>query len=348
MAREKTLNLELANFICTAADDKKLLDFFEERIWPLFDKSVSRSSGETYEYHFLGVKAGTIGGEACISGRLIQRMKLRARQRVSRDGKITPSEDTLESDPSSLFVLRLYDHKLLVIPEQPRSPKTGTFRWIFGKLLDDDYSEKFRELRRAFLKELGRERLSQELELEFRYLMDANYPKITFHLTTIGDKESASELLKKFDIVQSVTITARTTNNEDYELDEEMLRKQKKVLEQLGGTSSDLVVRNASDGLKKEKVKTLVNAAVESGGNTAFKVRGKGPAGEKINKSESDAQVKVSIPVASGEADRTILEKALAKFDTIVASGVVKLAEVVNGAQEKRKSEALLRKLRTE
>lgn len=347
MANRRNLeySLELGNFVCVAVQDKKLLDLFEERVWPLFSRNVTRASGETYEYQFHDIKIGKLLSDVCVYGRLVQRMKIAARQKMTIKGDLTPTNETLDSDPSSVFILRLKDHKFLVIPEQPRSPKMGTFKWIFEKLIAEEYSERFREVRKEFLDKNGKKRLSAEMELEFKNILDSLYPKIDFHLTTIGDKESASELLKKFDVVQSVSITAKVTNNEDYNLDEELLRKHRELMTQMGGVASDLTVRNSTEGLKKEKVKALVEAATESGGNTGFRVSGKGASGVKIRKSEADAQISVKIPKDEGESTKSFLEKALGKFDAIVASGVVKLATIANGDDDKKKSEAILKRL---
>lgn len=321
----RQIDLEIANFVAIFGEHK-LLDVFEDRVWPLFGQVVTRRTGETYQYQFHHVRVDTVDGAPVVTGRILARMNLRSRQRLEGQRELVPTEDSIPSDPSTIFALRLQDHKLFLMPEQPRSPRTKTVQWMFKKLFEEHRQQAWRTRREEELHRLGRGNLPREESERLRDEFDMDFPEVDFRLTSISTKNDAENLLSAFEVVRTVKITARVTNNEDIDLDEELLKRQRQVMEQAGGETSDVVFSNKKTGLKKEQVRKLVGAAAATGGNCSFKISGASTEGVAISKTENDSRVRLKVEREGGERIATLVSRAFDVLKRTLESGLFRLA----------------------
>jgi hypothetical protein len=341
---QEFLDFEVANFVCKFGNEN-MLDRFEDRVYPLFEWELEQKRGEVYKYQFLDVKLGKIDGSTCVYGRIVQRMRIKARQRL-KDEEIIPTQDTMLSDPSSIFVLRLADHRFYLIREIPRSPKTPTFQYVFRKLLEQDWDNRYDKALKEFKAEKKKQRLTKEEKTEFEAAFRKAVPEPNLHLTNISDPDALASILDAFALIQSVEVTSHVTNNEDLDLDEDMLNKHQKMLEEMNADSGNVTYKNGRQGLNKKKVSSLVNAAAKSGGNSNFRIKGKSPEGSTITKTERDSRIRLRVPKDPQDSLASLAKKAFAKLADVAAQKLIKVASVANVAAEELRATQTVERIR--
>lgn len=118
--------LEFANLVCKFGDDKNLLDFAEEIVFPaFFDDSRVRRYSDT-KYFFLDVTSFSIGrGEnevVCIAGEFVKDTEFTREQLFDRNKGLHPASGSLRTSPSSIFLLVLNNHRLVYLPKTSYAP----------------------------------------------------------------------------------------------------------------------------------------------------------------------------------------------------------------------------------
>ncbi|MDL1870917.1 hypothetical protein FBR05_01775 [Deltaproteobacteria bacterium PRO3] len=322
----KPKDVEVANFVCRFGE-KKMLSEFETRVYPLFKEEIDESYGERKGYFFYEIKLDYILKQPTIYGRLVQRLTLKSHQVFKRGIGLTRSDETLPSDPSTIFALRLSDHKFFIIPEQPRSPRMKVFEKIFTKLLNAQWYEKYSDEKKRFLKVRDRKIMNKDLLLEFNSYFEEIFPEPDFRLSPIGDAQKAEDLLDAFYILKNVKISNSQTNNEDYELDEELLQQYKLATERTHAKNSDLNFSNPKIGLEKENVKHLIGVVAKSGGNLSFSLKGKTQEGTDLVKTDHDSKVKLKILIGDNDDVRTLIEKAFTALDNAIREKIIIIAK---------------------
>src|SRR5690606_24927948 len=121
-----------------------LLDFYDELVEPAFLGDYQRSYGDT-RYLFLQTKLVDVGTpeepSPAIAGRFVKDTVLHQQQRLI-EGRLEPAEATLESAPSSLFVLVLKGHRLLYLREHRGSPDMSQFATTLERFIQYARSER--------------------------------------------------------------------------------------------------------------------------------------------------------------------------------------------------------------
>lgn len=137
----RTLSLELANFTLRFGEDHVLLDYLEEIVLPAFVEPRERLSyGSTLLFHKVKlVNAGRDGAEfPAIAGRIVKLTTIQRNQTYDRESRDLVAQPlSLESSPSSFFILILDGHKLLYIKEEKDSPTIGIFASTTEKFLTE-------------------------------------------------------------------------------------------------------------------------------------------------------------------------------------------------------------------
>lgn len=341
----KKYELEISNLIVHFGK-QELLDVFEERIWPVFDMELESHRGETYLYKFIQVGFSKIDDDYYLCGRLMQRMHIKARQRLSKGENLVSTDDEMSSDPTSIFLLRLFDHKLFLVPEQPRSPRSKTFKYVVSKLLNELYLNLYSQERANYMKKHEVKRLTKELRHKFETEFDKKYPEPDVSLNPIGSKANVDEILDVFEIVKSLRLEYHKTNNEDYELDEELITK---FGESVNRTNSDKAVqeyRNNKDGLNVESVENLVKASTQTGGNCNFSMSGVAATGEIITRTEEHTKIKPKIDAEPDWSIERFGKVAAKRLADLVDGGQIKLARVVNIEQSKELAKKIFNALK--
>ena len=111
--------MEVANFSCKSVlGDLELLDIFNDYVFPaMSNKEVPGSkNSETLSYKFIDLQFLKIEKELLLVGRLVKNLNLQ-RQQILEGDSLVQSYETMESAPSSFFVLILNTHKLLWVRE---------------------------------------------------------------------------------------------------------------------------------------------------------------------------------------------------------------------------------------
>lgn len=320
-------DVEYNNLVLHFGADE-FLTHFEKRFMPIFKRTLKRSYGETYLYKFLDVKLIKIQEDIYLTGRLMARMNLKARQKY-KNGKLRHSSAQMTSDPTSIFAIRLVDHKVFVIPEQPRSPKSKTFAFVLSKILSNEWQSYYNHEREKFLEKKGKTRLTREEQDQFFTQFLKKYPEPILMFNPIGSPENVESLLESFHKVKSLKLTFNKTNNENYFLDELLLDLFSEAVEKTNSNTGVQEFKNNKEGLVKNSVQDLVKASTETGGNCSFVVKGVANDGQPLNRTDEHTQVKPKIEVEDATVSG-VAKKAADKLAELVLNGHINLAEITD------------------
>lgn len=346
MSKTKILNFEIANFVCKFGDEN-LLDHFIEKIYPIFNIGIDSNRGETYGFKFTNVTAQTINGTPCIVGRFVQRLRIRARQTLNKNlDDITPSNATMLSDPSSIFVLKLTDHRLFLVREIPRSPKIKQFYRVVDQLVFDLWKTEYTSSLKLYKESINKRRLTKEEREEFDRDYEVVNPRPFFQLTSIADSEKSATLIEdEFALVKSISVRAYKTNNEDGDADEELLDLHRKKMEQMRGDTGDINYKNSKDGLDKESVKKLVHAASSTSGNATYKVQGTSKDGHAITRTESDSKIQLTTQIPTNYTISDVAKAVISKANEIINNKTLKITKTVITQTEISQANSIIKKI---
>lgn len=119
----------MANFNCTFGNENKpMLEFFTEIIYPAFTTNTIREVGED-KYFFQDVKLQEINnGRIVLKGILVKKTKLEVKTEYDLNtGTIKFTDKLYDSAPISIFTLFLDNHRMLYTPNQKGSPNIRSF-----------------------------------------------------------------------------------------------------------------------------------------------------------------------------------------------------------------------------
>ncbi|MBT2119833.1 hypothetical protein KK141_22545 [Dyella sp. LX-66] len=316
MATDRTL--ELGNLVCRFGD-QVLLDFLDEVVIPAFkDSGLSRKRGNT-EYFLLGVQIanlGVHGGETYkgIAGRIVKNTRLIREQVYDKAAGLTRSRKTLRTAPSSIFVLILNQHRLLYMKEMVDSPSMSEFRstmlsffkYKHGELTDREYEA---------LKEDERGMPWGEKTSRIEFLR--KYPRPTLEIIPLSSGEDIDVFIDRYATIKYVEFLFKDRNDEvdDASFYEALQKKQ----EALGDAKLRFSDR---EGLPKEKVKSEVAAATESG-NQRVIISGVDTGGDKLVGNNDDFKIKKPVEALVGGI-KDAAKSMFTSFMELVADGVVK------------------------
>lgn len=346
MKNNKYLKFEIANFVCKFGNEN-LLDHFTEKVYPIFHETVKSTRGETYGYQFTNIEIQIVDGHPCVIGRFVQRLRIKARQTLNKNtDDIIPSNDTMLSDPSSIFVLRLQDHRLFLIQEIPRSPKIKQFSRVVDKLLFELWKTDYFLSLEMYKESIKKKRLSKKDKEEFDKNYEALHPRPFFQLTSIADSgKSVSIIEEEFALIKAISVRTYKTNNEDVDADESLLELHREKMEQLNGDTGDIQYKNKK-GLNKESVKDLVQVASSTAGNATYKVQGISKDGHSITRTESDSKVYLSAPVPVNYNIIDVAKSVFYEIKKIIKNNTIKITKEVVSEEEKQKAVDIVERLR--
>jgi len=305
--------MEIGNFVCNFGGNAVLLDHFDEIVEPALLGKHERRYGDT-RYLILNAFLVDVGTQnmpcPAVAGRFVKDTVLHQEQRLV-DGRLEPAEATLESAPSSLFVLVLRGHRLLYLREHRGSPDMSQFattverfmNWTRRSLIDKRY---------AAAREAG-ERITKKL-------LGEALPIPEISVTPVLAEESIEKFLKRFSVLKSIRISLTPTNEEpDYNEFFRVFRRQK---ESVGASKAQVEYRETtSEGLRVGPASEQLKAAVD--GQANFELEGLDQDGRPLKGDNEKFKVKVPI-----DGDRMSVEEGAASlgsaFRGLVESGSVK------------------------
>lgn len=288
--------LEFANFTCKFGESLKLLDLFQEIVFPaLKEGNFSRTlRGTDYFFintHLLTVRNYTNNAEDLVlAGRLVKNTKLK-REQIFRQGQgIIEDIDELESAPTAIFVLTLNNHRLLYMKEVAGAPDMKTFQSTCQKFLRDRH--------RVFIDDLyetskfEREHNS-DIEILTKKKLIEKYPFPELRITTLTDSTSLRNFVNQFKKIEEFTIKLLPTNNEDIDNDGfwAQLGDSK---DRMGSKYATTKFGNKKDGLDQEEVYEQSNLATELA-NSSIKMKGTDHSGGALKGNNEDFQLTVNI-----------------------------------------------------
>ncbi|MFD0893443.1 hypothetical protein KBB96_18610 [Luteolibacter ambystomatis] len=298
-------------------DNLNLLDLYDEVVKPaFFDKTLKRIYDQT-EYLLNGCalvlldqQAPTVG----IVGRLVKDTILE-REQIFDGSKLVDADGTLESSPSSMFVLILNNHRLLYVKEHRGSPSMEVFRSTIAKFLKIKHRTFIEAKFKASEEDENGKRLTKKKLVEI-------YPYPEVDLTHVGSNESVRDFIHKFKTIESVTTKLVPTNSElDNDLMFDAVRDAQK---RINSKKTTLRYEN-NEGLNKEETIDQISS-LASQGNHEFSLAGESPSGGKMKGNNDDLKIQVPIEKPSRKNKRE--SKSLyQKFVALVESNIVQVGK---------------------
>jgi len=305
--------MEVANFTCKSViGEAELLDVFEDYVFPAMKYQEVKGSrnSETLSYKFIDLEFHKIDKELILSGRLVKNLNIK-RQQILEGEELVQSYDTMESSPSSFFVLILSNHKLLWVREVPRAPLLKDFKYAVSKMLthqrsDLIYEYILKEKQNLFSSNLKKEDIERKAYGE--------YPDLDINVTPLGNKIAIKEKLAKFKNIYYVKLKALKRNNE-LASDFSALSRTMSQAQELSGAkdaTAELKI-DKKNSLNKEYITNLVQASAD--GNYEYLVKGKDDAG--IDLKESNETVSLVTEINYKEDKSENINTMYRKFMTL-------------------------------
>ena len=302
--------MEVANFSCKSIiGDVELLDIFNDYVYPaMLNQEVPGSrNSETLSYKFIDLNFIKLDKEILLFGRLVKNLNIK-RQQILEGNSLVQSFNTMESAPSSFFVLILSNHKLLWVREVPRAPLLKDFKYAITKMLNYQRSE----LVNDYVSKNKQNLLFEKNKLEeIERKAYALYPALDINVTQIGNQVKIAEKLARFNKIHNIKITALKRNNElgsDYSAFSKMLSDTQEDMK-----AKDVVTEIRGDSkhpLNKDAVTRLVQASAD--GNYDYKIKGRDQNNNEIT--ETSETLSLVTDVNFQEDDAINATSMLGKF----------------------------------
>jgi hypothetical protein len=324
-----TKTIEFANYTLNFGSDKVLLDAFESIVYPSFlDQKYIRKFKDT-EYFFTDTRLIILDDidptfigplqlnipTIALCGRIIKKTIFK-REQIFHDGELIKDPKTLESHPSSLFILILNDHRLMLCKEVPGAPTLEEFENTSKHCLAKRYNsfidyqvEKNRRLRKK-KPHVGR------LYKKEVYTM-LSIPKL--RVTPLTDPRTLSDFVELFSVVNRLSIELLPTNSENISLDD-FWRKIEEENEELNSNKAQLFFTNRNeDGLDPNAVIEKTTSATRMA-NSKIIISGKDEHGAKLSGNNDSFTLKTPSPAISSDVDQAALE-AYSSFKKLEEDG---------------------------
>lgn len=323
--RHNTINF--ANFVCKFGRYGNLLDYANEIVIPAFlDVYEARVHGDT-SYYFIETELEVIdfetGPAVSITGRFVKRTILRRTQVLHPGLGLHQDEDSMETAPSSFFILRLDIHRLIIFGETPDAPDARAFALASGASIRRKYND-FIDTQHDIINLTSKGRVTK------KSLRETHQPPsvVAVPLTTAS---TVYDFVGRYSVLQKIEFKLVRPN---HELDgKEMWQAIRGTSENLGANSTTIEHRN-SDGLDKDAAaKEIADASAT--GNQIIDLSGIDDQGNKLKGNNETYQL--SVPLEGVPENRLgLIEKLRAIFDRLVKSGEIRFDQnAVEGNSDK-------------
>lgn len=321
MGRYSSYPISVANFVCLF-DTKELLESFHDRFWPLVKTNnvIPWKRGEDISYILHGFKVVSYSGDYYLIGKIVRNMTLESIQKYDdQSEKITSRTRKLADAPSSFVLLRLFDHRLILLREMTRSPDLKKVEMVIYKALQMSRAKLKKNEEGKFKTKHRRKNLSKELRAKFEDEFDKKFPKAHFRITPIASFDLAERVLAKADVFKKLTVTLHHTNQEDPKFRHKLLQQLKTARSTIGGgktASAKAVIVDSELGLNKGEIKSIASDVAKSQGNASLAVVGEGKDGERIEIKDNEMSIKDKIPAGEAMTEEAKVVSAVKKLET--------------------------------
>ncbi len=325
---------EFANFLCHFSKDFVFLDYLEAIVLPAFTDDTmirSRGSENRRDYHFYDVNLDVLddsGDEPilAISGHFVKDVNLIRTQIYDKDKGLVEDHDSIESSPSSFFLLIINNHKLVFYPETPYAPSIGEFQSTVKRFVFDKYNG-FINNRYAALNE-NTDQTAKGGKITKKRLREEN-PQPNIQIVSLTNPQSIHDFVLQFEKLVSIDFRILRPNP-TFDA-EEAFGQLRGVLTDLGADNAKLNTSNNSDGLnKKAAIEVIDQAAL--GGNQEVSLKGNTFDGASISGNNND--FKATVPINNADGTRRSLVELLYAAMIATVSGSMNS----DGHQQKHKN----------
>ena len=283
MASNFTTKMNLANFTCKFGEKYVMLDLFEQVVFPAFMENRIRTFGDA-SYSFLDQQIAKFDDdEVCLCGRLVKDTIVE-RSQIMVDGKIVEDHKSMESAPTSFFVLLLSNHKLLYVRESPGAPSLSSFTSTISLFLGDAYKE--------WIRTVYDNKKNNNKKITWKALYSQiPPPKVT--VTPMSSEDSVSAFIEKFKAVNAIEVRVLETN---HELDNSPIFGEMREIKELIGADNMLLrsQKSGAVGLDKANLAKLISSQAGDG-NTEVTIKGTAINGEKITAKDDSFSIAIVI-----------------------------------------------------
>ena len=285
--------MEVANLTCRSIlGDKEFLDVFVDYFLPAMQNQEvpgSRNS-ETLFYKFIDLNVTKIENELVLYGRFIKCLNIEREQILDGD-KLIPSFESMDSAPSSFFVLILRNHKLLWIKETSRAPLLKDFRAALSKMLK---KERFNLINNYVESQTLNLFLDKNNMQNIERKAYAEYPELELSVTPLGNDVQIRKRLSRFKNIYNITIKALKRNNElgsDFSM---LAQKMSETQEKMAAKNVTTQIHgDTKNPLKKEAATELIQSV--SDGNYEYKIEGIDEKSNKITETSESLSLSMII-----------------------------------------------------
>ena len=330
-------SIEYANLVITAGD-KYFLDLLKHDFWPSIQHGTEVDGhGEVNTYIFRDTGITSLEGHPFIYGRLVKEMTLNAEQKLDhKQDRLVPSNEAIESAPSSIFVITLADHKLIFSPEtSARAPQVRDFQYCLRYLLETKCRADRREYINEKLKANSLTRIPYGDKSEWYLEVDKKFPMPQVDIRTFPSSFSIKEKLARFSRITAVQIKTLKKNREYSKEDAEFLKKLEAEETAIHATESSAVFRNPKESLDKPSASRLIETAND--GNHAVSFSGYSEDGTKLTANLEQLKFKDYYAPEKGQSLIQRAASLIGKYKTAITSKVISIGLPDAGMLEKAK-----------
>lgn len=330
-----TKTIEFANYTLNFGADKVLLDAFGSIVFPSFhDQKYIRKFKDT-EYFFTDTQIVLLDAVdpdfvgplqsiipvVALCGRIIKKTIFK-RDQVFQHGALIRDHKTLESHPSSIFILLLNDHRIMLCKEVPGAPTLEEFentsRYCLAKRYESFVDYEISKNKRLRKKKPNVPRLFKRTIYE-----TLSVPRL--RVTPLTDPRSLSNFVALFSVVNRLSVELLPTNNENISLDA-FWAKIEEEKNDLNSNKAQLVFTNRTEeGLDSNAVIEKTASATRMA-NSKIVITGKDDSGARLSGNNDSFTLKTPVPQISSDIAQAASE-AYSEFNVLKAEGNIVVPE---------------------
>lgn len=310
-----TKRMEIANLTCRSKlGDKELLDVFVDYFLPAMQNQEVPGSknSETLFYKFIDLDVAKIENELVLYGRFIKCLNIEREQILEGDTLIS-SYETMDSAPSSFFVLILRNHKLLWVKEMSRAPLLKDFRAALLKMLKN---ERFNLIDNYIKSKTSNLFFDKNDKQNIERKAYSEYPELEISVTPLGNNIQIKERLSRFKNIYNITLKALKRNNElgsDYSMLAKKMSETQEKMEAKNVTTE--IHGDTKNPLKKEAATELIQSV--SDGNYEYKIQGIDENSNKIMETNDTLSLSMIINYVKDDIPQNVKNIILKYMETV-------------------------------
>ncbi|GAB7260920.1 hypothetical protein [Dickeya ananatis] len=321
--------LEFGNYTLKFGNDLVLMDLLDEIVMPsFFEMNYIRSIKDKSDYFFINTEMVVLDDSEehpvlGIQGRIVKNTVL-SRDQIISGSEIIEDYDELETAPSSIFLLILNTHRLILCKEVSGAPSIENFRSTSQYCLNhrwNDYIDETYKQEKEF-----RDGLEYRLPRVTKKSLREEIPSPKLRITTLTDKKSLEDFINLFDKINRVSIKLLPTNKEEIDNDDFFWQEFGERSENMNSRQASVLFTNPEDGLRHNAVLSQLKAST-SLANSQFRMRGFDDAGDIMKGSNDDFSLTCDIKDLSKDINEASQE-CYSVFKDLVADERIRLPKI--------------------